>query len=157
MQGLEKLRDTLESDVPLPIEESDADSRDFALALVRVAIDTKALQPLVLHVAPLVSWTSYLVICTVQSRPQLGAILTKAEQMAEADYSRRPSGPRATRSPWEVLDFGDVILHLFTPDERQFYDLEAFYSGAAEVDIQRLLQLATPPSSTQGWSIKQSL
>lgn len=37
------------------------------------------------------------------------------------------------RSPWEVLDFGDVILHLFTPDERQFYDLEAFYSGAAEV------------------------
>ena len=37
------------------------------------------------------------------------------------------------RSPWEVLDFGDVLLHVFTDDERQYYDLESFYKGAAEV------------------------
>ena len=39
------------------------------------------------------------------------------------------------RSTWEVLDFGDVILHLFSAEEREYYDLEGFYNGAPEVKI----------------------
>ena len=97
LQGLEKLKETVETEVPLPLGDADADSRAFAMAMVRVAIETKGMQPLVLHVAPLVSWTSYLVIVTVQSRPQLSAIMSKAEEAAEADFGRQPSGQRAAK------------------------------------------------------------
>ena len=41
----------------------------------------------------------------------------------------------AGRSPWEVLDFGDVVMHCFTPDQREFYDLEGFYGAAEEVEL----------------------
>ena len=96
-QGLEKLEETLESDVPLPLSDTDAESREFAVAMAGVALDTKGGEPVVLHVAPFVSWTSYLVIVTVSSRPQLTAILTKAKEAAQAKFGRRPSGPQAAR------------------------------------------------------------
>ena len=51
----------------------------IALDIARVASDTKAGDVAVLHVAPLVYWTSYMVLATVYSRPQLQAVLAKAE------------------------------------------------------------------------------
>ena len=39
------------------------------------------------------------------------------------------------RSAWEVLDYGDVVVHVLTPEQRDFYDLESFYGAAEEVDL----------------------
>ena len=39
------------------------------------------------------------------------------------------------RSAWEVLDYGDVVVHVMTPEQRDFYDLESFYGAAEEVDL----------------------
>ena len=118
-------------------ENEEDDARSLALELARVAADTKASDVVVLHVAPLVYWTSYMVLCTVYSRPQLGAVLAKSEQAAAGDrFGRDLGGSRgAGRSPWEVLDFGDVVMHCFTPDQREFYDLEGFYGAAEEVEL----------------------
>jgi hypothetical protein len=56
--------------------------------------------------APLVSWTSYFVICTVISRPQLLAVLARMEKAAEEEWGRvKRNSPGS--SPWEVLDYGD--------------------------------------------------
>lgn len=118
-------------------QDEEDDARVLALELARVAADTKASDVVVLHVAPLVYWTSYMVLCTVYSRPQLGAVLAKSEQAAAGErFGRDLGGARgAGRSPWEVLDFGDVVLHCFTPDQREFYDLEGFYGAAEEVEL----------------------
>jgi ribosomal silencing factor RsfS len=73
-----------------------------------VADDTKAQDVLVLHVAPLVSWCSYMVFSTVVSKPQLLAVMARTEQAAEAEWDRSTQNSPGS-SPWEVQDFGDVV------------------------------------------------
>jgi ribosome-associated protein len=115
--------------------EDDADSRNFALDLARVCWETKGEDVLALHVAPLVYWTRYMVIATVFSRPQLNAMLARAEKTALEAHDRRAAAPASGRSAWELLDFGDVILHVMTADQREYYDLENFYGAAEELDL----------------------
>ncbi|KAK9795949.1 hypothetical protein WJX73_002789 [Symbiochloris irregularis] len=94
----------------------------------------------------------------------------KAEQAAKQDFDRRPSASAVSRSPWEVLDFGDCVLHVFSAEERAFYNLEGFYEGAPHVDISHLLAGPRPAQSSSvaipgipgaahssAWSIKQPL
>ncbi|KAL3155745.1 hypothetical protein ABBQ32_012763 [Trebouxia sp. C0010 RCD-2024] len=111
------------------------DSQAFATAMAKVADDTKAKDIMLLHVEPLSSWTSYMLLVTVSSRPQLGAALSKMEKEAELTWQR----PRTHRSPgsgsWEVLDFGDVVIHVMSEDQRDYYDLEGFYGAAEEVEL----------------------
>ena len=110
----------------------DAAALQLSIDLARVASATKAADVMVLDVAPLVSWTSYLVIASVASRPQLMAVLARCERAATAaGYERRntPSG----RSQWECVDFGSVVVHVMTPPQREAYALEDFYGAADEV------------------------
>ena len=90
---------------------------------------------MVLHVAPLVYWTRYMVIATVFSRPQLNAMLAKVEKEALDTFGRRPSSPAQGTSAWELLDYGDVVVHVMTAQEREYYDLESFYGAAEEVNL----------------------
>ncbi|GAB4824106.1 hypothetical protein N2152v2_011152 [Parachlorella kessleri] len=113
----------------------DEDSRSFAVAMAREAWETKAEDTLVLHVAPLVYWTRYMVICTVFSKPQLNALLAKMTQQAKDVHGRELSHSVEGRSAWELLDYGDVVVHIMTAEQRDYYDLEGFYGAAEEVDL----------------------
>ncbi|KAL4448004.1 hypothetical protein ABPG75_005223 [Micractinium tetrahymenae] len=102
----------------------------------KVAWETKAEDILVLHVAPVVYWTRYMLICTVFSRPQLNAILGKMTKEAEEAHGRTLSvNPSANSGGWELLDYGDVVVHILTADQRDYYDLESFYGAAEEVPL----------------------
>jgi ribosome-associated protein len=127
----------LASDLAAAADPADASARSLALALAAAAASVKAGDVTVLHVAPLVYWTSYLVLVTVYSRPQLGAVLAKAEAAGAAPPHSRDLGGQTNpgRSAWECLDFGDVVLHALTPAQREFYDLDSFYGAAAEVPV----------------------
>jgi len=48
-------------------------------------------------------------------------------------YTKQPV--LSYRSAWEVLDYGDVVVHVLTPEQRDFYDLESFYGAAEEIDL----------------------
>ncbi|KAL4444966.1 hypothetical protein ABPG77_004016 [Micractinium sp. CCAP 211/92] len=112
------------------------DSRDFAVAMAKVAWETKAEDILVLNVAPVVYWTRYMLICTVFSRPQLNAILGKMVKEAEQEHGRTLSvNPTANSGGWELLDYGDVVVHILTAEQRDYYDLESFYGAAEEVPL----------------------
>jgi hypothetical protein len=52
-------------------------------------------------------------------------------------------------SPWEVLDFGDVGVHVFNGEQRDYYDIESFYAAAAEVDLP-FLEQSPAPGQQQG-------
>ena len=77
-------------------QRSDAASRECAIALAKVAWDTKAEDISVLHVAPLVYWCSYMVVLTIKSRPQLQAVLAKLEKEAAEKWDRRISQDAST-------------------------------------------------------------
>lgn len=68
------------------------------------------------------------------SRPQLLAVLARIEDAARDDWDRVKQNS-AGSSQWEVMDFGDVVVHVFTSEQREHYDLDGFYAAAEEVPL----------------------
>ncbi|XP_015571228.2 protein Iojap, chloroplastic [Ricinus communis] len=114
--------------------DDDAESMSFAVAMAKVASDVKAGDIRVLFVKPLVYWTRFFIIATAFSRPQIDAIASRIRDLAEKKYGRVPSGDTKPNS-WTLLDFGDVVIHIFLPEQRAFYNLEEFYGNATPIEL----------------------
>lgn len=114
--------------------DDDEETKAFALAMAKIAWELKGEDLLLLHVAPVVYWTRYMLFVTVFSRPQLQAVLGKIEKAAAEEYDMRSAGSTKSSS-WELLDFGGLVVHVMTADEREYYDLESFYAAADEVAL----------------------
>ncbi|CAH9109671.1 unnamed protein product [Cuscuta epithymum] len=114
--------------------EDDAQSLLFAVAVANVANDVKAADIKVLFVKPLVYWTRFFIIATAMSRPQIDAIATKIRDLGEKQFGRVASGDLKPNS-WTLLDFGDIVVHIFLPEQRQLYNLEKFYGNATPIDL----------------------
>ncbi|KAG1674441.1 hypothetical protein FOA52_003046 [Chlamydomonas sp. UWO 241] len=112
---------------------------------------TKCQDIVVLEVAPLVSWTSYMVFASVASKPQMMAAMSRVEKLAQSDFSRG-SYNKAGSSPWECLDFGDTIVHIMSEDQRDFYDVESFYATAEEVTLPFESQAPIDSPMSPQWS-----
>jgi ribosome silencing factor RsfS/YbeB/iojap len=125
----------LETLAPVSDIEEDLETRDFGLAMAKIAWELKGEDLLLLHVAPVVYWTRYMLFVTVFSRPQLNAVLGKIEKTALEEFDMRPQSPGSAKSSWELLDFGSLVVHVLTADEREYYDLESFYAAADEVPL----------------------
>merc|ERR1712118_486636 len=102
---------------------------DFIFSMASTARDLRADRILLLDVSELVNWTSYFCIATVRNIPQVAAISFNIEKKGLAEFSQ-PVTYKPSRSEWELQDFGDVIIHLLTQQQRDFYDLEGCYSAA---------------------------
>jgi ribosome-associated protein len=106
---------------------------DVARAAVEAAEDKKAADIVLLDVTGLTSIADYFVICSGGSERQLAAI---AEAIAErvADLGVKPYAREGSAlSHWVLVDLGSVIVHVFAPPERDFYQLERLWSEAKTV------------------------
>lgn len=98
-------------------------------------LDKKALDVQVLHVAPLTSLADYLVIGSAESDRQTRAI---ADSVADvlARVGQRPLSLEGTTSgQWVLIDFGDVVAHVFRQDTRSHYALERLWSDARQIPV----------------------
>jgi len=93
---------------------------------------------LLLDIRNAASFADYFVIGTAGSDRQLGAILEEIDRRLRKDQRVIPMGKEGEASSgWVLLDYGNVIVHLFGSDEREFYDLEGlWHSGVPVVRIQ---------------------
>lgn len=101
--------------------------------MVDAASNKKATDITVLNVSDLTTIADYFVICSGQSERQVQAV---AEAILEAGESegRQPFGIEGLAAArWVLVDFGDVIAHVFTPDERAYYKLERLWGDAPVV------------------------
>ncbi|KAL6998968.1 hypothetical protein U1Q18_000134 [Sarracenia purpurea var. burkii] len=114
--------------------DDDGESLSFAVAVAKVASDVKAADIRVLFVKPLVYWTRFFIIATAFSRPQIDAIGSRIKDLAEKQYGKVASGDSKPNS-WTLLDFGDVVVHIFLPQQRAFYNLEEFYANATPIEL----------------------
>ncbi|KAG6405184.1 hypothetical protein SASPL_132770 [Salvia splendens] len=105
-----------------------------AVALAKVASDVKAADIKLLFVKPLVYWTRFFIIATAFSRPQVDAIGSRIRNLAETEYGRTATGDFKPNS-WTLLDFGDVVVHIFLPPQRDHYNLEEFYANATPIEL----------------------
>jgi ribosome-associated protein len=118
-----------------PLGGRDASGREAAELALDAALGKKALEPVLLDVAKLCSYTDYILIVSARSDRQVGAI-TDAIVSTLKEHGHRPLGLEgATSSQWALLDYGDLIVHVFHHPTREFYDLESLWADADRVSI----------------------
>ncbi|CEJ48333.1 ribosome silencing factor [Umezakia ovalisporum] len=111
-------------------------SKDLALTIAEAALDRKAGDILVLGVADVSYLADYFVMMTGYSRVQVRAIADAIEARVESDWQRRPLQIEGKAdSSWVLLDYGEVIVHIMMPTEREFYNLEAFWVHAERISL----------------------
>ena len=112
-----------------------AESKELALQIADAAEDKKAEDIVLLNVSEVSYLADYFVIITGFSGTQLKAITESIDKRVEEKYNRLPvrvSGKR--EGNWIVLDYEDVIVHIFLPEEREYYNLEAFWGHAERIE-----------------------
>lgn len=112
-----------------------ADPRETALLCVRYALDKKAYDLLLLDVSAQTSLADYFLICTGRSDTQVQAIAQSIQENL-AQLGRRPRTVEGlSGGQWALLDYGDVVVHIFLESVRAFYDLERLWARAAVVQL----------------------
>lgn len=83
-------------------------------------------------------FADFFVICSGESEPQLRALSQAALGEAKKQAGRMPKGVEgAPADGWVLVDFGDVVVHLFSPEKRHYYDLESlWHQGRVVVRMQ---------------------
>jgi ribosome-associated protein len=82
------------------------------------------------------SFTDFFVVCSADSEPQLKAIGSEIRRVLREDHGRKTlSEDGFPASQWIVLDYGDVIVHIFQGDKRGHYGLEKLWSDARRIDL----------------------
>jgi ribosome-associated protein len=106
---------------------------EIARKIVDAAEDKKAADIVLLDVSELTSMADYFVICSGGSERQLGAIGDGVAEKLRAEGVRPIGREGGSNSHWTLLDFGAVIVHIFAPPERDYYQLERYWSKAKTV------------------------
>ena len=110
----------------------------------QIVADRKAIDVVVLDMANASSITDYFLICSGGSERQVQAIADAIdEQLKKAGMTALGvEGYRDGR--WILMDFGDVIVHIFSQELRDFYDLERLWANAPKIDLSREIASVTP-------------
>jgi ribosome-associated protein len=102
-----------------------ANPLDLARAIVDVLEDRKGEDILLLDLAEICSFTDFFILCSAGSERTLKALSGEVQRQTKERFSLRPSSVEGDEvSRWILLDYGDVIVHLFSPELRDYYRLE---------------------------------
>lgn len=109
------------------------ESAEIAKKAVGAALDKQAADILMLDIRQLSYFADYFVICCADSDRQVQAICDEIHEVLgkEGISSRRREG--SVDSGWVLLDFGQVIVHVFAPSQREYYELEELWGKATPV------------------------
>lgn len=114
----------------------EATSRELALAAARAASEKQAERIVILDVRDLIVITDYFVIATASSDRQLKSVTEVVEDALRGMGSKAVRREGEAEAKWLLLDFIDVVVHVFATEERDFYDLERLWMDAPRVDWQ---------------------
>ncbi len=104
---------------------------EIAAAVTDYATDRKALDIVQLDLKEMVSYTDYFVICTGRSDRQVKAIHDAIHQGMKDEHGLLPGRVEGlSQAQWILMDYLDVVVHVFTPEMREFYRLEQLWGEA---------------------------
>ncbi|MEH2312540.1 MAG: ribosome silencing factor [Nostoc sp.] len=116
--------------------QTEETSGKLAAMIAVAASDRKAGEILLLKVAEVSYLADYFVMMTGYSRVQVRAIAQAIEGKVETELQRRPIRTEGkVEGSWVLQDYGDVIVHIMMPKEREFYNLEAFWIHAERISL----------------------
>ncbi len=120
------------------MEEKDLiEGKELAVEIAKFAAENKAKDIKILDLKGISSLTDYFVICTGESIPHIRAIDREISKSILDDCGVRPRSFEGTaQSLWMVMDFIDVVVHIFHKDLRSSYSLEDLWSDAGSVSFE---------------------
>lgn len=109
------------------------ESLQLAKAAVDIASDKKASDVLLLDIRDITTIADYFVICNGSNTRQIQAIAESLQEELKKQGAQLLYREGVADTGWILLDFGDVIIHIFGPKEREYYRLERLWSEAKTV------------------------
>lgn len=111
---------------------------DNVKVAVSAAEDKKAIDPVVLKLVEITSFADYFVICSGNSTRQVQAIADEIEDQLRQQKVRPLNIEGYKNAEWILMDYGSMIVHVFSENSRHFYDLERLWRDAEKVDLASL-------------------
>ena len=111
-------------------------AKECALIAARAADEKKATDIMVQEVKDLISVTDYFVIATAANGRQVDAIIDEIEEQERVQANVKPLHREGTTDGlWALLDYGNFVVHVFQPETREYYRLEALWNDAPVIDL----------------------
>jgi ribosome-associated protein len=110
-------------------------SRTLALQIAHAALDKKALDVEIIDVTGKVDYADFVVVMSATSDRQANAIAKNIDAELAKLKHKATSIEGLPQGAWVLMDYGDVVVHIFHEDTRGYYDLEALWSDAERVEI----------------------
>ena len=106
-----------------------------AVCAATAASDLKGSDVIILDVGAVLSIAGYFVIASASNTRQVRAIVDDVESKVKAEFGRAPVRTEGVREQqWTLIDYGDVIVHVFLDTVREFYEIERLYMDAPRIE-----------------------
>jgi len=112
------------------------DSKTKSLLSVKAAVEKKATELVLLEMQGITSYTDYFLICSGKSDRQVQAIAQRIVEVLEEEGVHPLGLEGMSEGKWVLMDYGDVVIHVFLEPVRRFYDLEGLWIDAPRIDIE---------------------
>lgn len=127
-------RQSARSDEPTG-QPTTTEGLDGAMRALSLALEKKAVEPVLLDVRQLCSFCNYQLVISGRSDRQVDAIADAIELGLKNEGMRPISTEGARTGQWALLDYGDFVVHVFLHSAREHYDLEGLWNDAARIPI----------------------
>ena len=116
-------------------------SYKFACAIARFLDEKIASDISILNISNVSSFADYFVICSAQTNTQVKALTENLSDKVKTTFSRLPHGrENDLKNRWNLIDYGDVIVHILHQEERNAYAIEKFWNHAFSVPKEEWLE-----------------
>jgi ribosome-associated protein len=106
------------------------------MAAMEAALDKKALEPVLLDVSEQSTYTDFILVLSGRSDRHVQAVADAVAMALKQDQGLIPFGVEGNKDgQWALLDFGDLVVHVFYHPMREFYDLEGLWIDAPRVPV----------------------
>ena len=114
-------------------------AKEIAYEVTKALDAKKGLDIKLLKIDRVSSLADYFLICTGTSNTHVKTLCDYAEYSLEQRGETMLSREGHRGNAWELLDYGTIVIHVFTEEARKFYDLERLWADAEQVDIQDII------------------
>ena len=116
-------------------------SYKFACVVARFLDEKIASNISILNISNVSSFADYFVICSAQTNTQVKALTENLSDKVKTTFSRLPLGKENdAKNRWNLIDYGDVVVHILQQDERNTYAIEKFWNHAFSIPTETWLK-----------------
>ena len=114
---------------------TDLSAGDLAIAAARCADDKQGRNIVILEVSGVLAITEFFVVIDAPNRPLVRTLVEEVEERLRELTGRSPLRVEGLREQqWVLMDYGDIVVHVFLDEIRRFYEIERLYRDVAQLD-----------------------